>query len=191
MQNSAAKINVQLCPGFVTSEDCASLEQIIRTRIRFPHPHVTKAGVASKRRNKAIFGEIDRYTIVYMGKTIHTPVTPWSAFPELETVKCAIEAETGQTYQVCVIQMYNNGQVGIKPHRDKEMRAGTIIASVSLGCDRVMRFERGGTKHDFALSSGTLCLLHPPTNDYWLHSIPVDASTEVRISLVFRNCEGM
>lgn len=189
MQNLAARFNVELCPGFLGPEECASLEQTIYTQIRFPRPHLTKAGVQSKRRNKIIFGEIDRYTIVYMGKTIHTPVSPWSAFPELERIKCAIEAETGQTYQVCVVQVYPSGAVGIKPHRDKEMRAGTIIASVSLGCTRVMRFERGSASHEFALSAGTLCLLRPPTNDYWLHSIPTDDSPSVRVSLVFRNCQ--
>lgn len=190
MQNPEAKINVQLTPFFISAEECNDLEQRIRTQVRFPHPFLTKAGVPSKRRNKVIFGEIARYTIVFRGKTIHTPVTPWAQFPELERVKCAIEKETGQTYQVCVIQRYNSGQVGIKPHRDKEMRSGTIIASLSLGCSRTMRFERGETAHDVVLSAGTLCLLYPPTNDYWLHSIPLDpALTGVRFSLVFRNCE--
>ena len=105
-----------------------------------------KKGLPSKRRNKLIFGDSDfpEYTIVYRGKTIKTPVLSWSKLPILETLRDKIAQHTGQPYNTCVIQIYSSGQVGIKPHRDKEVNKGTIIASISLGETRVMRFERHG-----------------------------------------------
>ncbi len=161
---------------------------------RFKRTHVNKDGAPSKRRNKIIYGDEDfpSYSFIYQGKTVATRVNPWSALPILRTIRDKITELTGETYHVCVIQLYNNGAVGIDPHRDKEMMPGTIIASVSLGETRVMRFERGGYEMiDIPLTAGTLCLLQPPTNDYWLHSIPRDSTVAPRISLVFRNCKNM
>ena len=141
-----------------------------------------------KKRNKTIYGSLDKYTIIYRGKTIHTPILPWKSFPELYTLAQRIQETTQQSYNTCVIQIYNSGIVGIKPHRDKEMKPGTDIASISLGNTRSMRFERSGCEElDIPLEHGTLCLIKPPTNDYWLHSIPTDNSSNIRISLVFRN----
>jgi alkylated DNA repair dioxygenase AlkB len=67
------------------------------------------------------------------------------------------------------------------------MMSDDIIASVSLGTPRIMRFERKGWEtQDILLDTGMLCLINPPTNDYWLHSIPADESVTSRVTLVFR-----
>jgi alkylated DNA repair dioxygenase AlkB len=157
-------------------------------------PLLTAAGRPSQRRRKQIFGvpELPYYRIVYRGKTIDTPIRPWMEIPVLAEIAASLSRETGQTYHVCVVQYYNNGGVGILPHRDKEMAPGTIIASISLGATREMRFERHGCAPvSVPLTQGTLCLIQPPTNDHWLHSIPKDATTGWRMSLVFRNCANM
>lgn len=108
----------------------------------------------------------------------------------LKNVRDRVIEKTKQPYNTCVIQIYLNGEIGIKPHRDKEVNYGTIIASVSLGATRTMRFEKSNEAPlDISLSAGSLCLIQPPTNDFWLHSIPNDASTDIRISLVFRYFE--
>lgn len=140
-----------------------------------------------KKRIKAIYGDIREYSFTMYGKPVKTRVQPWSELPCLYDISKTLERITGQVYNVCVIQYYKNGEVGIKPHRDKEMKSGTIIASVSLGETRTMRFEKGRDVKDFELPDGTLFLIHPPTNDKWLHSIPTDKTTRPRISLVFRN----
>jgi alpha-ketoglutarate-dependent dioxygenase alkB family protein 2 len=122
-------------------------------------------------------------------------VRPWSDMPILKLFEQMIEKETGQAYHTCVLQLYPDGNSGIKPHRDKEMSPETIVASLSLGCTRTMRFEKSGScsteqKIDILLSPGTLCLINPPTNNYWLHSIPVSPDLSIntpRISLVYRN----
>ena len=123
-----------------------------------------------------------------MNKTIHTPILPWESFPELLILAKRIQETTSQSYNTCVIQIYNSGSVGIKPHRDKEMKYGTNIASISLGETRSMYFERRGYEQlDIPLVAGDLCIIKPPTNDYWLHSIPTDSTKNTRISLIFRN----
>jgi alkylated DNA repair dioxygenase AlkB len=170
------------------SESADLLRKIVENPVHFKHAALTKAGAPSKKRNKTIYGSRDTYTIVYRGKIIHTPIRPWDSFPELHALVRRLEETTGQTYNTCVIQIYNSGAVGIKSHRDKEMIRGTNIVSISLGETRAMRFERTGCeKLDIPLEDGALCVIKPPTNEYWLHSIPTDDTTGIRVSLVFRN----
>ena len=183
------KYRVSFIPTFLSAEESAALfTRVMTDRTHFKYPASTKKGTPSKKRNKTIYGEPKEYVFTYLGKEIRTPIRPWDAFPELKALADRVAEVSGQTYKTCVIQIYNSGDVGIKPHRDKEMMSGEIIASVSLGASRVMRFERSGWEtQDHLLEAGTLCLIHPPTNDYWLHSIPTDVSVkEPRVSLVFR-----
>jgi alkylated DNA repair dioxygenase AlkB len=182
------RYNVSLLKSFLSDEEATALfERIMSDPTHFKYPKLTKSGAPSKKRNKTIYGGIKEYVYEYRGKSVKTPIRPWSTFPELKDIADRIAEISGQTYKTCVIQIYNSGIVGIKPHRDKEMISGDIIASVSLGTPRVMRFERKGWEtQDILLDAGMLCLINPPTNDYWLHSIPADESTSPRVSLVFR-----
>lgn len=183
------RYSISLAESFLSDEEAAALyEKIMRDPSHFKHSATTKSGTLSKKRNKTIYGEMEEYVYIYRGVAVKTPIRPWARFPELKSIADRIADISGQTYKTCVIQIYNNGGVGIKPHRDKEMMSGEIIASVSLGTPRIMRFERKGWKtQDILLKSGMLCLINPPTNDYWLHSIPTDESiTTPRISLVYR-----
>lgn len=189
---SSDKLNVVTQSEFLTPEERESLfAKIVSNPIHFHHAPLTKKGVPSKKRNKTIYGSIPVYQYEYRGKLVKTPIHSWSKFKELEEIAKRIETKTGQSYNTCVIQIYNTGIVEIKPHRDKEMKPGSIIASVSLGATRIMRFDKcnkSSPSLDIPLESGMLCLINPPTNDYWLHSIPATpALKEMRISLVFRN----
>jgi alkylated DNA repair dioxygenase AlkB len=177
------QLAIDIHDGFLTAEQAAAILTTLVKEAPF------KRTMTSARRNKLIFGNEDypEYTIVYRGKTIKTPVLPWSRLPVLRDIRDRVSRATGQPYNTCVIQMYSSGSVGIKPHKDKEVDPGTLIASVSLGETRTMRFERGSKKVDIPLAAGTLCLIRPPTNNFWMHSIPVDDTKKVRASLVFRN----
>lgn len=127
--------------NILSYEDSLNLANYILANAKFRSSHYNKDGTLSKRRNKIIYGEISKYKTVYQGKSIETSVLPWSELPLLLNVRDIISSITNQKYNVCVIQLYNNGQVGINPHRDKEMNSDVIIASVSLCTTRIMRFE--------------------------------------------------
>lgn len=185
-------LNIAVRDGFLTPEESAALQECILKHAAFPHAHVTKSGQLSKKRNKVIYGELAGYTATFRGTPTTTRVRQWAEMPALQAIRDRIQQLTGQEYHCCVIQLYNTGEVGIAPHRDKEMMPGTIIASVSLGAARTMRFDRFGKTVDVPLVDGSLCLLMPPTNDHWCHSIPKDPRiAEKRMSLVFRNCANM
>ena len=128
------KFNVSLISSFLSAAECDALfRRILGDPTHFKHGAKTAKGAPSKKRNKTIYGELSEYKFVYMGKTVVTPIRPWSSFPELKELERRIGARTGQACKTCVIQIYNSGAVGIKPHRDKEMVFGDIIASISLG----------------------------------------------------------
>ena len=67
------------------------------------------------------------------------------------------------------IEIYT--QVIIKPHRDKKVVGNKAITSLSVDATRLMLFERNGIIHNIELTNGSLCVIYPPTNDKWLHSI--------------------
>jgi alkylated DNA repair dioxygenase AlkB len=185
---SCDKLDIDVYSEYLSAPEAKELfRKIMENPIHIKHTY-TKSGVPSKKRNKTIYGSLERYKYMYRGKSVETPIIHWDKFPELRTLAEKIGVTTGQSYNTCVIQIYNSGVVGIKPHRDKEMLPKTNIASISLGETRVMRFERHGFEaFNLPLDSGSLCVLKPPTNDYWLHSIPTDDTKNCRISLVFRN----
>ena len=191
-QYTDTNLCVSVQQEYMSHDNAADLFNYLIKNAKFKHGYYTAKGTVSKKRNKVVYGSIPAYKAIFRGVEISERVIHWNTQPRLRELAERLTAHTGQEYHVCVIQMYNTGEVGIKPHRDKEMKPGTIIASLSLGAERTMRFEhRSGKVVDIPLPHGSLCLIHPPTNDVWTHSIPTDATTTPRLSLIFRNCEGM
>jgi hypothetical protein len=184
-------LQVRMFHNFITYENDVNLYHYIINNAKFKHGHYTPNGNISKRRNKCIYGCIPSYKATFRDVEYEERIISWDELPYLKEMAKVLSSFTGQEYHVYVIQMYNNGDVGIKPHRDKEMKYGTIITSLSLGSTRVMRFERFEKVIDIPFPHCSLCLIDPPTNDFWLHSIPIDSTISPRISLIFRNCEGM
>jgi alkylated DNA repair dioxygenase AlkB len=184
-------LDIQVYPTFMDEEESLNLFNFIYSNAKFKHSHYTKKGVLSKKRNKALYGNIPYYIATFRGKKIFEKINNWDDCLVIKNIANKLTLITNQEYHVCVIQLYNNGEVGINPHRDKEMKHGTIITSISLGENRIMHFESGMKHIDVLLNNGSLCLINPPTNDSWLHSIVRDKSNKPRISMIFRNCENM
>lgn len=157
--------------------------------------HITEKGEWSKRRNKIIYADdgLDGYTINYQGEEIKSSTNPWSDMPMLDELRDLVsQTAGGQYYQSGIVQLYNSGYVGIQPHKDKEVSKNSIIASISLGITRILMFSRiGYSDIEIPLKSGCLCLIMPPTNNFWLHSVPTNPSIKgKRMSIVFRNSQN-
>lgn len=154
--------------------------------------HIVIPPIIKKRFNRTYGDEGLVYTIEFggyggkPGKTVERVALPWSDIPHLKKLKRIVERVTNSVYTYCVVQYYPCGKVGIKPHRDKEMTPGSVIAGLSVGQSRTLRMSRRGENLDLEIPSGSLYVFYPPTNDYWSHSILTDESTHPRISLTFR-----
>lgn len=141
-------------------------------------------------RTSMIFGNEGLiYRVSYRGNTTETEVLPWSDLPGLFELKNLIERVIDQKITVCVIQKYPNGKVGINPHRDKEMVAGTRIAGVSVGAPRSIEFTKLNQEPVcIKLGSGSLYVMNDPTNQRWLHCIRKDSKIKnPRYSFTFRD----
>ena len=102
--------------------------------------------------------------------TSKTKIMEWNEFPILFYIKNMIELVTNDTYTCCVIQRYPNGKHGINRHQDKEMIKGTTIAGVSFGETRTLEITDYYKNNilNLTLNSGSLYIMHPPTNSYYL-----------------------
>lgn len=115
----------------------------------------------------------------------------WTDIPGMQTLKESIEILTRQEYNVCAIQCYPSGRIGIGRHRDRELKAGSIICGLSLGQMRTIEFHSNSplvkqSTYYCNLSHGSVYMMLPYTNDYWTHSILKDDTTYPRISCTFR-----
>lgn len=189
------ELSIYVYKNYLSKESSKKLFKTIFDNGKWSHSHVTEKGQWSRRRNKIIYGDDDfcSYTIKYRDEYIESPVHSWGELPELKQIRDLISQTTNQEYQTAIVQLYNNGHVGINPHRDKEVCRNSIIASLSLGTTRIMAFSRKGYQTcEISLPEGTLCLINPSTNNYWLHSILEESSiTRMRISIVFRNSDNL
>ena len=149
----------------------------------------SKAVAKEYTRTSMLFGDEGLiYRVTYQGSTTETEVLPWDTLPALPELKKLVERVTQQEYTVCAIQRYPSGRIGIGPHRDKEMVAGTRIAGLSFGAQRTIEFTRAyHDPFDIPLPSGSLYVMNPPTNQKWLHSIIKQSKIkEARYSMTFR-----
>ena len=186
---------IQIYKNYISEASSKVLFKTLFTKGKWVRSHITEKGEWSKRRNKIIYADddLDGYTINYQGEEIRTSTNSWSDMPVLDELRDLVsQTSGGQYYHSGIVQMYNNGHVGIQPHKDKEVSRKTIIASVSIGITRTIVFSRAGYQSiEIPLESGCLCLMMPPTNDFWLHSIPTNPSiTGKRMSIVFRNSQN-
>lgn len=114
---------------------------------------------------------------------------PWTV--ELSELKSKAEKLTGATFNTCLLNLYHNGSEGMGWHSDdeKSLDPQAPIASISLGAARSFRFKHKSKplKSGVELPSGSLLLMHPPTQEFWLHALT--KTTKVclpRINLTFR-----
>ncbi len=176
-------LNIDLYENFLTVQESSELFNQIENNCKWSSEFV------NWRRSGQSYGDPGIvYSVNIFGKTISKTVIDWKRLKCLIPIRDKISALTGCKCNVCYIQRYPCGKVGIKPHRDKEMTHGTSICGLSLGQTRVLSMLKyPNKKTDINLPPGSLYVLNPPTNDYWAHSIEKDESKGVRISLTFRD----
>ncbi len=111
--------------------------------------------------------------------------------PALLNLKQIIEQKTGETYNACLLNLYQNGSEGMGWHSDdeKELEPLSSIASLSLGADRKFSLKHKQNKQTVSLilENGSLLEMKNETQLFWKHALP--KTTKVlgpRINLTFR-----
>jgi alkylated DNA repair dioxygenase AlkB len=114
---------------------------------------------------------------------------PWTK--ELLELKAAIEKETGETFNSCLLNLYHDGTEGMAWHSDAEtdLKKNGAIASLTFGAERKFAFKhkQTGEKVALILEHGSLLVMKGTTQDFWLHRLPpTKLSSKPRINLTFR-----
>ena len=114
---------------------------------------------------------------------------PWS--PVLKLLKNAVELESGESFNSCLLNLYHDGSEGMGWHSDneKELKKHAAIASLSFGAERRFSFKHRKTNERVALylEHGSLLIMKGETQENWLHSLPpIKSVCSPRINLTFR-----
>jgi len=117
---------------------------------------------------------------------------PHKFTPILNSLKQKIETATKTTFTSCLLNLYRDGQDSNGWHADdeKELGINPVIASVSLGAERIFHLKHKNNKalkHKLILQNGSLLMMKGATQHHWLHQIPkTKKPIGKRINLTFR-----
>lgn len=150
-------------------------------------------------------------TLRFFGKSLLTPrLTAWYGdegmsysysglklspniwTPALLEIKNMTEFATNCRFNSVLLNWYRNGNDSMGWHSDdeKELGLNPVIASVSLGAERIFRVrEKLNHKNSFGikLNNGSLLLMAGELQHYWQHCLPRSAKSQGdRINLTFR-----
>lgn len=142
--------------------------------------------LVTTKRKVAWYGD-DAFSYKYSG--IEKVASPWNT--TLLDLKKIVEANSGETFNSCLLNLYHDGNEGMAWHSDGEkyLKKNGAIASVSFGAERKFSFKHKITKEkiDLFLEDGSLLIMKDETQTYWLHRLPPSRTVcTPRINLTFR-----
>jgi alkylated DNA repair dioxygenase AlkB len=113
-------------------------------------------------------------------------------FPSwMEDLRRRVELSTGETFNAILVNYYRDGKDSNDWHSDdeKELGAYPVIASVSIGAERVFHLRHKVTKQKIKINlpHGSLLLMGAGVQEYWQHKLS-KTSLQVgpRINLTLR-----
>jgi len=127
------------------------------------------------------------FDYAYSGKS--RLAEPWT--PTLLRIKETIETTLQTEFNCCLLNFYADGSQGMAWHSDDEkvMEENGVIASVSLGANRMFEFKHKlhDTRKKVLLEQGSLLVMQGETQKHYKHQLP--KSTKIsgaRMNLTFR-----
>ncbi len=123
----------------------------------------------------------------------HQPL-PWTE--DLLAVKQKIQSFYPSEFNSVMANLYRDGNDSMGCHADdeKELGENPIIASLSLGEQRLLRFRHQQTKEklDVPLNNGDLLIMAGEIQHHWHHELPKTKKSKAeRINLTFRHVYNM
>ena len=162
--------------------------------------NLLKKEIQWRQDNIKIFGKIypqPRLTALYANNNksysySNIKMQPITFTPTLFDIKSKIEKRLNSQFTSCLLNLYRNGQDSNGWHADNEKELGLnpVIASLSLGAERVFHMKHRNDKKEklkINLTNGSLLVMRGKTQHHWLHQIPkTRKKVEERINLTFR-----
>jgi alkylated DNA repair dioxygenase AlkB len=132
------------------------------------------------------YGDPDAY-YRYSGVN-HQPI-PWNE--ALQSIRAKVELQCRNTFNSVLANLYRNGEDSMGCHADdeKELGVNPVIASLSLGDERLFKLHHKKSKEtvDITLGHGDLLVMAGTLQHHWMHSVPKTKKLKTpRINLTFR-----
>lgn len=126
----------------------------------------------------------------YTYSNVKKTAKPWTK--DLLAVKQIVEQIIGESFNSCLLNLYQTGEQGMAWHSDaeKDLKPFGTIASLSLGAERKFSFKHKSNKQiiSIVLQHGSLLLMKNQTQHHWLHRLPPSKKiNQPRVNLTFRN----
>ena len=181
---------------FLTAEEATTLFTILQMKCAWERRRTSfKSAVP---RDEAYYG--DPGTSYAYSRREYEPLA-W--IPELLTLKARVEEATPAAayanldlpklpYNAVLCNLYRNGNDSVGLHADAEPEMGPVIASVSLGAERLFRLkgQNGGVAFAERLPHGSLFIMAGQTQNNFKHEVPKEpVVVGPRINLTFRRIE--
>ena len=103
-----------------------------------------------------------------------------------------VVVRTGIEFNSILVNLYRDGTHSMGWHADDEPELGpeVTIGSLSVGTERMFRFRHrhnNGQPVSLPIAHGSLLLMYPPLQKYWLHQLPKRKGiTTPRVNFSFR-----
>jgi alkylated DNA repair dioxygenase AlkB len=132
------------------------------------------------------YGDLDAY-YRYSGVN-HQPIF-WNE--ALQPVREKVEQQCGSAFNSVLALLYRDGKDSMGCHADdeKELGVNPVIASLSLGDERLFKLHHKKSKEtlDITLGHGDLLVMAGTLQHHWMHSVPKTKKLKTpRINLTFR-----
>jgi alkylated DNA repair dioxygenase AlkB len=182
--------------NFLSPEDATTLFNLLRTKCAWERRKSSfKYAVP---RDEAYYGDSGtNYT--YSCREYK----PLAWIPELLSLRIRVEEATPTVayanlglaklgYNAVLCNLYRNGNDSVGLHADAEPEMGPVIASISLGGERLFRLKGKNGTVAFAepLTHGSLFIMAGNTQKNFKHEVPKEPDVDQpRINLTFRRIE--
>ena len=176
-------------PGWLSEGEAGQLFTDLKQQVIWQQSIISICGKPIKiPRLNAWYGD-KSVTYEYSGHRFQSQ--PW--LPCLWQLKKHLEQQVGHSFNSVLLNYYRNGHDSVTWHSDDEPELGQnpVIASISLGAERVFQFrhrckKRRGTK-ELVLADGSLLLMLGALQHHWQHQLPKsNKPCEARINLTYR-----
>lgn len=151
-------------------------------------------------RDEAYYG--DPETSYTYSRREYQPL-PW--IPELQSLRGRVKAATppiayenlrlpNTGYNAVLCNLYRSGMDSVGLHADAEPEMGPVIASLSLGQERLFRLKKkkGSVVFSERLPSGSLLIMAGATQKRFVHEVPKQSEIQQpRINLTFRHVQSV
>lgn len=178
-------------PDFLSAEEAEYYLTIFQKETAWQQDDIKLFGKTYKQpRLTALYGEKGK-SYRYSNITMH----PTAFTPSLLEIKYKIEEKCDTIFNVVLLNLYRDGSDSNGWHSDNEKELGTnpVIASLSLGANRMFQLRNKADKklrRNIELTSGSLLLMKGTTQHFWQHQIPKTKKKVLpRINLTFRTIQ--